>query len=55
MEREGTAVTCDGRFHRRAATTGNGRSPYWATGERSTLALCLHDDLQASKASSKRP
>ena len=28
MEREGTAVTCDGRlFHRRAAATGNALSP----------------------------
>jgi len=28
MEREGTAVTCDGRlFHRRAAVTGNALSP----------------------------
>ena len=28
MEREGAAVTCDGRlFHRRAAATGNALSP----------------------------
>ena len=28
MEREGTAVTCDGRlFHRRVAATGNALSP----------------------------
>jgi len=28
MEREGAAVTCDGRlFHRRAAVTGNAMSP----------------------------
>jgi len=28
MEREGAAVTCDGRlFHRRAAVTGNALSP----------------------------
>jgi len=28
MEREGTAVTCDGRlFHKRAAATGNALSP----------------------------